>query len=264
MIFRDFFPRVFSRLYSLSRPEVFKPSEQDVFLASYPRSGNTWMRVILAELLYGESGRSIKDLEYYIPDIHLNHPRRDVIDSEFNIVKSHRPFIYRENMAIYKTIYLIRDPRDVVLSHYRYLKALRYPNDFNQFLLDWITGRIWPTSWYGHVRSWFGPGIENIKIDICVVRYEDLLSEPVVQINKIADFIGVEWTIEMINHALDKASVDNMRTREKSGLREYENTEGMKFIGEAVSGQWKNRLSSEQVNLIEEYANREMEEFGYL
>jgi len=139
----------FLNFYRVLKPkeDFFKPSKDDIFLVSYPRSGNTWMRTMLAELMYGTSGEDFHDLQYYSPEFHKKQFTKDLIVSEFHIVKSHEPLLVTKQENFYKkVIYMVRDPRDVVLSYFRYSKAHGYEGNFNDFLVDWLTGRIFPSS----------------------------------------------------------------------------------------------------------------------
>lgn len=266
---RKFFSRGLTRLNKIIEsdyPKHYKPTENDVHLVSFPRSGNTWMRVILAEILYGKSGDGLDDLQYFIPDNQVRFNLNRLVDSEFHVVKSHYPLNYSDSKTkkYNRVIYLIRDPRDVVVSHYRYMSARGYTTDFDNFLIDWVTGRIWPTSWREHVNSWIGIDSKTNDFNICIIRYEDLLSEPIAQVQKAVDIIGIEANLNTVQRALDLASAENMRNKEKLGLRKGEDVVGMKYIGEAVDGQWKAKLNSNQVKLIEEHANVEMRKYGYL
>jgi hypothetical protein len=139
MLKNRFLSRVFYKLYTLTKPECGQKllaTEQDYYLVSYPRSGNTWLRAMIAELLYGKSGESIKDIQYYVPDIHVATSKHRLIPSPFRVFKSHDRLL---NDAYFtpnykKVIYLIRDPRDVVISHFRYWKNLKdYRKGFDIF-----------------------------------------------------------------------------------------------------------------------------------
>ena len=177
-----------SNLQKLINPknDVFIPSPEDFYLVSYPRSGNTWIRVILAELMYGEVVANLAEIEKYIPDLHFALGKKDIIQSEFHIVKSHNPYNSRFNSKIYKkVIYIIRDPRDVVISHFRYSKAHGYRNSFEDYIIDWVNGRIWPCSWQEHVHSWVGNSAENKNFNLCIIRYEDLLDDTYNNIRKL-------------------------------------------------------------------------------
>lgn len=259
MITSHLMSRVFYKLYILLSSETFSPNTDDIYLVSYPRSGNTWMRVIMSELLYGESGESIKDLQHYVPDIHVKTRASDVIDADRHIVKSH--YTYRRSYG--NVVYIVRDPRDVVLSHYRYQEKLKYHHGrFDQFLLDWVNGRIWPCSWLEHVNSWTGRGIQDR--DLLIIRYENLLSDAVGQICKIIEFFRFDVNQEAVERAVAAASVEKMRLREKHGMREEEKAEGFQFIGPATSNQWQDKMTSAQVDLIVRHSKAAMERHGYV
>ncbi|MTJ11409.1 sulfotransferase domain-containing protein [Anabaena sp. UHCC 0187] len=248
-------------------PEIFKPRENDVYLVSYPRSGNTWMRVIMAELVYGKSGESIEDIQYYVPDIHRKTYAKDVINSEFNLIKSHH--LYRRDHKEVKTykkiIYIIRDPRDVVVSYYKYLKNLRgYPLGFDEFILNWISGRIWPCSWQEHINSWIGLGNQNSGIELEILRYEDLLVNPEPELLKLGKILGIQITSEDVQRAIQAAAVDKMRAKESKGMPEHERSDKFQFIGEATTKQWSKKLTSDQLNLITEYLGATMKRHGYI
>lgn len=259
--------RMFYKLHGLFLPELFSPSEDDVYLVSYPRSGNTWMRTIISNLLYRKSVDGLKDLQYYVPDIHVKTYADEVVPAKFHVIKSH--FAYQNNsnnIKKYKrVVYIIRDPRDVVLSHYRYQKYLSsYNSGFENFFIDWINGRVWPCSWQEHVNSWTGDGTHELEINLHVIRYEDLLSDTTGQIVKLIDFLEFDISREAIQQAIASASAEKMRLKEKHSMREEEKADGFQFIGAAKSKQWKDKLTNDQLDVITKYAGAAMERFGYI
>ena len=109
-----------------------KVLDSDIFLVSYPRSGNTWLRFVLGTYISGENVDWI-NLEYIFPDIYkcsedflskLQSPR---------YIKSHHPYDSRYN----KIVYVVRDPRDVLVSYYFWHVKFGYFEDtrhsFNVF-----------------------------------------------------------------------------------------------------------------------------------
>jgi len=129
--------------YQKSSMEVGLPINKilntDVFLVSYPRSGNTWLRNIIAEIIYGESGTKLGDVGKYIPDIGKYNV--DEMDLKFpRVIKSHDTY----NETYRRVIYIIRDPRDVILSYYKYHSQLKYSSTFENFVIEVNNGNIWP------------------------------------------------------------------------------------------------------------------------
>jgi estrone sulfotransferase len=246
--------------------KVFCGDIDDIYLVSYPRSGNTWLRAILAEIMYGNSGESIKDLQYYVPDIHRHTLLNSVIDRPNHVIKSHHP-LRRGIKGIdnYRNIiYLIRNPQDVVISYYRYMLHLRnYDLGFEQFLLDWLNGRIWPCSWHEHVRSWLGQGSETLNLNLYLLKYENLLSQPAIEIANLASQFNIAITSEQIQQAIDKTSVEKMQIKETHGMPEHEISQGFQFIRGGSTHPHQLQLSSAQIALINHYFADILPQYGY-
>ena len=121
-----------------------------MFLVSYPRSGNTWVRFLLANLLKEGSEVEIDfhNVHRYVPEINRNN---DIIKSLVppRVIKSHA--LYQQSFP--KVIYLVRDGRDVYVSYYYYrLKQLDEGSTFSDFLRR---EDHFPSSWKDHIELWF-------------------------------------------------------------------------------------------------------------
>jgi hypothetical protein len=247
----------------VNQERYFKASSDDAYLVSYPRSGNTWVRVIVSELLYGESGSSLEDLQFYVPDLYVKTKIGDVIEANRHVVKTHKANI-NGYQRFNHVIYIIRDPRDIVLSYYRYrTKLYNYEFDLNQFIFDWVNGRIWPCSWREHVNSWT-KAVEKWGQDLLLIRYEDLVENPEAEIFQIAEFFNRILQQSDVKRIVNSSSVEVMRLKEKRGLPEHESHGEFNFIGPAVSKQWPSQLTKKQAAYIEHNYRDIMLKFGYL
>src|SRR5690242_17221396 len=85
----------------------------DVFLASFPRSGNTWLRFVLGEVLTRESVE-FENVNRIIPEVGLQGKARAVLPGGGRLIKTHE--LYRQEYQ--RAIYVIRDVRDVLLSEF--------------------------------------------------------------------------------------------------------------------------------------------------
>ena len=141
--------------------------------------------------MFGTSGASMGDLDQYVPDLHRPPPANSMQPSAFHVVKTHDPYRLADRERFRKAIYIVRDPRDVVISYYRFLRVWHdYGASFDDFLGQWLAGRIWPCSWRDHVDSWTRPWDGPSPPCIKVLRYVDLLSDTEKYVAEIAEFLG--------------------------------------------------------------------------
>ncbi len=83
----------------------------DVFLTSYPRSGNTWMRFLVGNLVHEKEAVTFLNLERLLPDMYI-HSDRDMRSMPHpRVIKSHECFDPRYK----RVVYIVRDPRDVAV-----------------------------------------------------------------------------------------------------------------------------------------------------
>jgi hypothetical protein len=244
--------------------ELFQPGPNDVYLASYPRSGNTWLRAVVAEIMFGSSGANIADLDRYVPDIYVPQPNENIVPAKFHVVKTHEPYHHEQRKRLKRAIYIFRDPRDVAVSFYRYLHGLgKYDGTLDAFLADWLAGRIWPCSWREHVVSWAGDWPKVAPHEWLVFRYEDMLREPAAHVRTIAQFLGFSLEGSRLNDVLGRTTSDEMRRKEKAGMRSTERATGFQFIGGAKAGGWRESLSVQQAAVVTESLGPLMSQFGY-
>jgi hypothetical protein len=93
-------------------------SPNDVFVANYPRSGSTWLRFLLFEILT-QKDAGFDDVNRHIPDVGGQRNAMALLPNQGRLIKTEEAFRpdYR------RAIYIVRDGRDVALSEYAYQKA---------------------------------------------------------------------------------------------------------------------------------------------
>ncbi|MEL7355038.1 MAG: sulfotransferase domain-containing protein [Cyanobacteria bacterium J06560_6] len=269
---KTLYSRIINRLgrdTSANNEKLVRPGSDDYYLVSYPRSGNTWMRTLIANVLYGESGDSIADLQKYVPDLHHKIVESPALRSTPRIFKSHFSNCYLPPIGgggnRYKNVvYIVRDPRDVALSYYRYLANFRKEEtDFSSFLTNWLNGRIWPCSWREHVDSWTAKR-PDLNLNICVLRYEDLLSDTISELSRVIGFMGVQASHQVIERAVSDASVENLKLKAIKKMPEHERSEKQVFIGKASNRQWINSMNDDHRKSISDYCSRTMAAHHYI
>ena len=239
----------------------------DTFIVSYPRSGNTWTRFLVANLLHPAEPATFANIERWVPDTEAQSSRYMRSIPSPRTIKSHSYFDPRYP----RVIYVVRDPRDVVLSYYDFSRKYRHIEDnypLERYVSDCIRGRLisagWGT-WGENVASWaFARGA---RPGFLLLKYEDMKAQPERELARIARFYGVEPTTELLATTLARSSADRMRELEKTQGKDWVSTKDKRsdipFIRTASTGGWRSQLKPETVAEIESAWGNIMAQLGY-
>lgn len=238
-----------------ARHRSFLPS--DAFVGSYPRSGSTWLRFMLLEILAGESAGFSRTNEM-LPDVGRHQTGAPVLPGGGRLIKTHEPF----RPEYKKAIYLARDPRDVALSEFAYQKALGFAgNDFDIYLQRFLRGDVNPFgSWTNHAISWM-EAADGGRSEVLLVCFEELKRNPVEELTRIADFLGVPVQPDKIRQAVANNSMDRMRQKEKADPQRA-SAKG-KFIRSGSAGGWRAVFTPEQSQLVQQHTSKILARLGY-
>ena len=186
----------------------------DVLVASYPRSGNLWLRFMLHELLLGKvTWDRVRNFAPYVGR-HASAPV--LLPRDGRLVKTHEPYwpVYR------RAINLVRDPRNSAISYYKFLlnngkvfvpRGMDDAVAFDRFIDAYIGGRLDAHgTWNGHVESWIDARDAG-KADVLLLRYEDMRSDPVDGLSRVAQWLGLSVDRERVEGAVAATSLDAMR-----------------------------------------------------
>ena len=244
----------------------------DIFLVSYPRSGNTWTRFLLGNLIDQNNPVTFSNIEARIPEIYFNRDRVLRQLPRPRMLKSHESF----QPHYPRVIYIVRDPRDVAVSFYHHnVKARNIPDDYPmvQFVPRFIAGEFDPKfgSWRDNVLSWTAVRKDDSRF--LQLRYEDMkrdtagvLATVVAFLNR-GSFRSIDSNPEALRRTIELSSPENMRALEKQEASNWVLTKGTRsdkpFIRSATSGGWKTQLDPESVEAIESAWSRLMQELGY-
>jgi len=226
--------------------------DDDVFLVSFPKSGNTWTRFLIANLLHPEESANFSNIDRLIPEseeLTRNELKRV---PRPRIMKSHEYFDPRFR----KVVYIVRDPRDVAVSQFHFYRKRRRIDDhypIEQFVKLFVAGYTSDYgSWADNVATWLVA--RQNSSDFLLVKYEDLLAQTVSQLTHIASFLAVPTTPALVAQAVERSSADQMRKLEshKATASVTKNTRAdIPFVRAASSGGWKKSLPESAVAELE-------------
>src|SRR5713226_4545423 len=241
----------------------------DRFIVSYPRSGNTWTRFLIGNLIYQDEPVTFANVENRIPSIYIFSDRQ--LRRLPRVLKSHDCFDPRYR----NVIYIVRDPRDVTVSAYHYSIKVRILPDscpIEEFVPLFMSGNFgsglladprWG-SWYDNVASWLAMR-HNRKF--LLLRYEDMLENPQRELSKVAAFLNLETSPTRLARAVELSSADHMRKMEKSQAKDWQLTKSTRqdkpFVRDAKAGGWRSALPAKSVAEIEASWGSLMQTLGY-
>ena len=272
---------------------VFPPGL--VWLASYPKSGNTWMRVLLANLLTGTAEpadiNALGEDELLIGrwrfsddmlvDADLLEPqeldRLRPLQCDFVAAGLTSPFFCKTHdrfarpdgtpvlgAAARCALYLVRDPRDVAISLAHHLGT--GPDHAIALLFDEQARAASPKQlgyrigeWAGHVSGWTG----QTEMPVRVVRYEDLRRDTVAVLRDVLAFLGASTTEEDLARAIDHSRLEALQRQEADkGFRERQPGQ-KRFFRSGRTGEWRDVMTADQVRSIEQRLGPAMLALGY-
>ena len=235
--------------------EVSRMPETSVFIVSYPKSGRTWLRVLIGQYLkfeYGLGDYRLLDTRYItsklsLPVVHFSHA------SSFIYKEGPLPLKISDKFSNKKIIFITREPKDVLSSlyyHYKY-RDKKYDGDISEFIRDkdWGSDRLFDFSnmWSEYLES----SHEHIKIS-----YEELSNDTFEVLKKVLIFLEFPVNLEHIALSVKKSSLKNMRKYEKgnkfsSSLLSSKNKDPRGFkVRKGIVGGYKADLSLDDINYI--------------
>ena len=267
------------------------------WIASYPKSGNTWVRCLLSSLLSGADGPNFKDLgkicaggasKNWLDDA-LGIPVEDMTLDEINRL---RPDAYRQwasetvdppflkihdryNPVLFPaditagTVYIAREPRDIAPSFAPFMNvsldraiSLMGKADYT-FAKPSAALSLQATqvvgSWSEHVASW----LDGAKGPLLLVRYEDLLADTVGETTRLADFLGITTDAAAIGQAVAANRFEVLQAAEAAGgFREKPDHLDI-FFRRGQAGAWPQDLTPEQAARVVHDHGAAMTRLGY-
>ncbi len=265
------------------RSEYRKLRRDDVVVAAFGKSGRTWLRVLLSRVYFLTHGVSENPLFSFGGWWRRDPTRPSIFFTHDNYIQDYTG--NKDSKADYfdrRVLLMIRDPRDVTVSQYfqwkyrmkrKKTRLNHYPPKGTEvsvydFLMD---------SRYGLVRcidflNLWARDADKIP-DLLIVRYEDLRNEPAKILSGIVAFLGTDATPEVIEQAIEHASVENMRKRESANTSIFAggrmkpgdpgNADSYK-VRRAKVGGYRDYFSDEEISRIDAYVEQTLlPNFGY-
>ena len=273
-----------------------------LWISSYPKSGNTWVRTFLSTYYFSETDEFNFDLlknirqfphrkffDKNINSIELAINNWDKAQSDINsknklvFLKTHSALVKINDIPFTSkrhslgSIYIVRDPRNIITSmsnHYQlnFDEALKFMIDEKKFLIDSNTPNNFANftflnSWSNHYQSW----MKNKEFKTFFVKYEDLETNTQETFYKIIIFInkltGIkeEINIDRVNKIIESVNFEKLKMKEeKHGFPEaIVDKKKIKFFYLGKKNDWRKLLKKNQLEILNSTFKLDLEKLKY-
>jgi hypothetical protein len=242
-------------LFKQGLREISYCEENDIFIASYPKSGVTWLQHMTSSLIYGFDASSVPDnlVNLLIPDVH----------SFKYYLRTCYPVVFKSHSLpeprMKRVVHLVRDGRDVMVSYFHMLRNQGKSIKLEDMVIN--SNDLYPCDWGQHCEQW----LKNpFNADILRISYEEMINNPFDTIFKYSNFLGIDVSEEKINNVIQKSSFHLMQKKEISqGWGEDFNLNQGLFIRRGKVGSYIDEMELDIQKMFFEKNQKILQALGY-
>lgn len=236
---------------------------KNIVVAGYPKSGTTYLTKLLSDLLDSPIEGFLDQPSHE----EIAKTKNKFATSEYGIYKAHQTIndLRISKTKIFRTIYIVRDPRDVIISGANFFNKpkhqLLYPvgvrDSLEAMTKNVIYGGRLPwcqTKWSEHVIEYLRPSSDKI-----ILRYEDLINDPLSSLKKISKFLNVSKKDNELNSIIKDNDIEKKRNE---AILEN-NEKYLRYLGKGKVGEWKTTLTEKQIDEVERHLHSVMTVLNY-
>ncbi|KAM6980490.1 sulfotransferase family 5A, member 1 [Aplochiton taeniatus] len=240
----------------------FQFQETDTLIATYPKSGTTWMQEIVTLI----KNHGNPHLSRTVP----NWTRAPWLEQYYSaqvlgaaqgarVLTTHLPYhllgpALKGSKA--KVIYVGRNPKDVAVSYYHFHKLARFlpePSSFQLFLDDFLGGTVQYGSWFDHVKDWTNQA--STMDNFFYITYEEMWLDLRSAVERISSFLHCSLEADEMNSCLEHCSFSSMK---ENTMVNYtlipqdimDHSKGA-FMRKGEIGDWQNTFTEEQSRVFD-------------
>ncbi|XP_030270867.1 sulfotransferase family 5A, member 1 [Sparus aurata] len=236
----------------------FPFQDTDILIASYPKSGTTWMQEMVTLI----SNRGDPHLSQTVP----NWARAPWLEQHYfaavleassitpRVITTHLPhhllgLTLQSSKA--KVIYVSRNPKDVLVSFYHFHKMANFlpePGTFPEFLNRFLEGTLSYGSWFDHVKEWTSQ--TATMSNLLHITYEEMSLDPHGTIKRVSSFLQCPLMDDEVNNCVKHCSFSSMKDNKMVNYTQIaeeimDHSKGS-FMRKGKIGDWKNMFTEEQ------------------
>uniref|UniRef100_A0A670Z9M7 Sulfotransferase n=1 Tax=Pseudonaja textilis TaxID=8673 RepID=A0A670Z9M7_PSETE len=244
----------------------FKAQPNDLLICTYPKAGTTWMQEIVDMVQHGGNKQKCARGPIYnrIPFIDL-FPMKPISSGEVLMIGS---LVLSELACFLEDISLLdnnislyaRNIKDTIVSYFHFHRMnqrMPEPGNWDQFLENFLAGKIAWGSWFDHVQDWWKAKDHH---PILYLFYEDIKEDPAREIQKVAHFLDFELPDPLLKEITEHTKFETMKNNPMANYTTRPaflmNQALSPFMRKGVVGNWKEHLTVAQNEKIDEISSR--------
>jgi hypothetical protein len=251
----------------------FQVQDEDIFVASFPKSGTTWLQQVVY-LLYHPDNPDSELMEWKFPYLEHAYPGIKEIKNrkgKRRLIKTHLPYDLlpdqiKEKKA--KIIYIHRDAKDVIVSYYffaRMLTFINYVGSLKEFAWQVMLNKVPYAPYFGHLNNYLALAQNQPKKGLAV-SYEEMKKDPEKVIEEIATFLEVPLTPEWKETVVTETSFEFMKANSSTNYKHWDqlglrNPGESEFMRKGEVGDHKNHFDNEFDMVLSEWINANTEHY---
>ncbi|XP_012891608.1 PREDICTED: bile salt sulfotransferase-like [Dipodomys ordii] len=256
-------------------PEIIKAAheklvlkDEDIITVTYPKSGTHWLIEVLSLIHTKGDPKWIRSVTILDRSPWLESKR----GFKFTVERKEGPPLITSHLPIQlfpksfftskaKVIYVIRNPKDVLISGYyfwRFTNLAKKPESLQQYFEWFLQGHVPYGSWFEHVRGWMSM---REKENVLILSYEQMKKDPRNMIEKICWFLGKVLEPGELDLVLENSSFQAMKENKMSNIIDVPEElvpASVKITRKGITGDWKNHFTPAQTQAFEETFREKM------
>ncbi|XP_059318725.1 flavonol sulfotransferase-like [Lycium ferocissimum] len=270
----------------LSMSEYFKAQPSDIYLCSFPKTGTTWLKALTFAIMtrdnFDDSTNPLltKVPHDCVPFLEIEYPSDPTsLDIELPLLATHIPYTCLPPSIIEsncKIIYICREPKDTFVSWWHYGKK-----QSETFSLESTITLEQKFHWFHDGKSIYGPywdhvleflkASENRPESVFFLTYEDLKSDTICYVKKLAEFMGKPFSEEEVNRGVVEKIVERCNIKSLSNLEVNKSgffdvkpwkISNSSYFRKGEVGDWKNLLTEDMAKSIDHITHEKFHPVG--
>jgi len=254
--------------------------ETDIFVATYPKAGTTWMQEIIWVLKHGPGSADARQQSFdeLFPYMEMNVDGKPGLGfvkqlSDPRTIKTHLHAKFFKKQLEGKSpcprfVVVLRNPKDLLVSLYNFLKMwggeYEYPGDWTHFFGMVKKDHLFYGNYFEHALSWWAYR-DHPRVHI--LRFEELKKNTRPHIKSTAEFLNIDADDELIDATVTESSFDVMKKRPMENVSQImvdNMLENSEFFRKGKVGNWKTVFTEEQIKYVDEMAEEKCKPHGLI